>query len=135
MARPVRESIDDRWQVSPRRADGSSARSGAHIGPLQVTPTRVILLIALVGSLAYLAYALVLVRDTSAIPMLSSGAFVLGLVFLALGVAGAVGMNRASRERRDGNALLLGLGGGLSVLIALFCFAGAAVLALVLQRV
>jgi hypothetical protein len=91
-----------------------------------------VLLVALVGSLAYLAFAIT-VRDASQIPMLSSGAAVLGIVFAALAVLGAWATYRASIEGRDGQALALAVMGGVAAIIAFGCFAGAIVLGLVLQ--
>ena len=77
---------DDRMQVSPRNPDGTrrQVRVGPHIGPLRLTPTRVTLGIALFGSAAFLLYAIT-VRDASQIPLLSSGAAVLGMVLGARG--------------------------------------------------
>ena len=90
---------------------------------------RVVLVIALIGSLAYLALALT-VRDTSQIPMLASGAAVLGLVFLGLAVAGAQGTLVAGREGRNRDAMAMALGGGISAMIGFGAIAGAVVLAL-----
>jgi len=50
-----------------------------------ISPGIVILLIALVGSVAYVLFAIT-VRDSSQIPLLASGAVVLGIVFVALAV-------------------------------------------------
>jgi hypothetical protein len=131
MARRSTDTADAGWSASRRLPPEEP--SGPSIGSVRITPIRVFLLLALIGSLAYLAYAVLLVRDTSAIPMLASGAFILGIVFVVLGIAGAMGMNRAGRERRDRDALLLAIGAGIAMVIGLFCFAGGAVLALVLQ--
>ncbi len=94
---------------------------------------RAVLAIALAGSLAYLAYALT-VRDTSQIPMLASGAAVLGIVFVALAVAGAWNTYQAGVEGRSGRAFGLALGGGIAAMIGFVCFAFAIVLALVFQQ-
>jgi len=123
--------MDDRWDDSPRRAAARDA--GPRTGAVRITPIRVVLALALVGALAFIAYSMLLVRDESAIPMLTAGALVLGIVSIAIGIAGAVAMNRASREGRDRNALLLSLFGGFAVVMGLFSFAGALVLALVLS--
>ena len=105
-------------------------RRGLHIGPLAITPTRVTLLIALIGSMAFLAYA-VTVRDTSQIPLLASGSAVLGIVFAALALSGATGAVRAGREGSGGRAFAMALTGGLASVIAFGCFGAAIVLALV----
>jgi hypothetical protein len=133
MARQQPERIDDRWQVSPRTADVSRSRPGPHVGPIRLTPTVVVFLIALVGSLGYLAFALT-VRDPSQIPMLASGAAVLGIVFIALAAAGAVRTYQAGVDGHGGRAFGLAVGGGIAAVIGFVCFAAAIVLALVWQR-
>ena len=127
-----REPVGSRSQVSPRKADGTRrvVRFGPHVGPVQLTPTRVTLFVAIFGSVLFLVYA-VTVRDASQIPMLSSGAAVLGLAFSALALAGAIGTVRASRTWDAGRALLLAIGGGIATLAAAAAFAGAIVLAMV----
>jgi hypothetical protein len=126
----MREPRDDRWQVSPRNPDGTRRRLGPHVGPIRLTPTRVTLFVALVGSGLFLAYSFT-VRDASQIPLLSSGAGVLGIVFSALAVAGVIGTVQAARDRHGGRAMMLALAGGITALIAAFCFASAIILALV----
>jgi hypothetical protein len=85
--------------------------------------------VALLGTALFVLYALT-VRDASAIPMLASGALVLGLVFAALAVAGGVGTYRAASDGRGGTALGQALLGGLAAMIACGCFAMATVLVL-----
>ncbi len=102
---------------------------GRYVGPVRITPTRVFLVVALVGSIAYVGFALT-VRDTSQIPMLSSGAAILGLVFSALAISGGISMWRAGVERRSGASFGMAVMGGVSAMIALGCFAFAIVLAL-----
>jgi hypothetical protein len=82
------------------------------------------------GSLAYLLFAIT-VRDASQIPMLASGAAVLGIVFTALAIGGAVETYRAGTRPDGRRAIVLALAGGLAAIIAAGCFAGAIVLALV----
>jgi len=93
----------------------------------------IVLVIALVGSLAYVAFALT-VRDTTQIPMLVSGAVVLGVVFIGLAVASAVRTYQAGVEGRGGRAFGLALGGGVAAMIGFVCFALAIIGALVYQR-
>ena len=128
MERRARTAVDDRWDEPPRRAP--AARRGVYLGPIRITPVRVVLVIALIGTLAYLAYALT-VRDASQIPMLASGAAVLGLVFLGLAVAGGQGTLVAGRERRNRDAIAMALGGGIAAMIGFGAIAGAVVLAMV----
>jgi uncharacterized membrane protein HdeD (DUF308 family) len=115
--------------VGPRNPDGGHAREGLWLGPLHVTPTRVLVVVALVGSVGYFAYA-VTVREESQIPMLAAGATVLGIVFAALAIAGAISTLRAARADRPGWSVVNAILGGIAGVIAFGCFAGAAVLAL-----
>lgn len=115
----------------PRRADGTRGRVGPHLGPVQITPVRAVLAIALVGSLGYIAYAILRVEDASQIPMVTSGTAILGMVFAALSVGGAIRMWRAWQDGEQGRTILFALLGGITGMIALGCFAGALVLALV----
>jgi hypothetical protein len=126
----ARDRYDARMQVSPRRPDGSRGVRGPHVGSIQVTPIRVMLAIALIGSIGYLLFAIT-VRDASQIPMLASGAFVLGIVFAALAVGGAIETYRAGMGPDGRRAVLLAIGGGIAAIISAGCFAGAMVLALV----
>ncbi len=127
--RPPR--ITDASHVSPRRADGSRGRSGPHLGPVRITPTRTVLAIVFFGSIAYIAWAILRVEDSAQIPMLTSGVAVLGLVFAALSIGGAIRMWRAWQANWQGQTLLFALLGGIAGMLALGCFAGALVLALV----
>jgi hypothetical protein len=133
MERSRQPQLEHRRPVTARPPTGSRPRGdGPRIGPVRITPTRVVLLVALVGSLAYLAFAIT-VRDASQIPMLSSGAAVLGIVFGALAVLGAVSTYRAGVDGRNGQAFTLAVLGGVAAMIAAGCFAAAIVLGLVLQ--
>jgi hypothetical protein len=132
---PYDEPYDDRdglGGVGGLAVSGRSARRrrGAHIGPLSITPTRVTLLLALIGSVGFLGYAIT-VRDPSQIPLLASGAAVLGIVFAALAVGGAVSAVRAGREGSGGRAFAMALAGGVASVIAFGCLGAAIVLALV----
>ena len=94
---------------------------------LVVTPTSVVFVIALIGSIVYLFYAIT-VRDASQIPLLASGAAVLGLVFGAFSILGLVSTWRSSVHGRDGRAFGHALVGGISFLVAAGCFAAAIIL-------
>ncbi len=91
---------------------------------------RVVMVIALVGSLLYLVFAIT-VRDASQIPMLSSGAAVLGIVFAALAVGGLIDCYRAGKANDGRRAMLMAVAGGVSAMISAGAFAAAMVLALV----
>src|SRR5687767_13883561 len=60
------DQFDDRDGLDGLAVSGRSARRRrrAHIGPLSITPTRVTLLLALIGSVGFLGYAIT-VRDPS----------------------------------------------------------------------
>jgi hypothetical protein len=124
---------DDRMHVSPRNRDGLRRRGGPHLGPVRLTPTRVTLVIALIGSVGFLIYAST-VRDTSQIALLAAGAFVLGIVFAALAVAGAISTYRAASWGSGGRAFAMSLLGGIAAVIAFGCFAGALILAFLAPR-
>jgi hypothetical protein len=94
-----------------------------------ISPGFVILAIALIGSVAYVLFAIT-VRDPSQIPLLTSGAVVLGIVFAALAAFCARATWRAGLEARNGRAVGLGIVGGIAAMIAAGCFAGAVILVL-----
>ena len=99
-------------------------------GRRRLTPIRVMVVIALVGSVAFVAYA-VTVRDASQIPLLVAGSVVLGLVFGFLAFAGVFSAYRAAREGRTGTALAAALLGGLAALVSAGAITGATVLTMV----
>lgn len=92
-----------------------------------ISPGVIFLAIALIGSVAYLGYV-VTVRDASQIPLLASGAVVLGISFLALALYTAQAAWRAGMHGRGGRALLLGLVGGGAAIATAGAFAGAIIL-------
>ena len=112
------------YRVQPPEAEAR------HLGPIAITPTGILLVIALIGSVLYLLYAIT-VRDASQIPLLASGAAVLGIVFVAVAVTGLVATWRSSIGGRDGRALAHAVIGGVACLAAAGCFAVAIILGLV----
>jgi hypothetical protein len=118
--------------AAPSRPGARSARRRPIAAARLLTPFRLAVVIALVGSLGYLAFAIT-VRDASQIPMLASGAAVLGLVFVAVALGSAVSAYRAGLQGSGGRALLMAAFGGGAAIAAAGCFAGAVVLALVWQ--
>jgi hypothetical protein len=126
--------MDDRGREPVRRRPAATAPEleTRHIGPVPVTVTGVLIAVALIGSLAYMAFA-VTVRDASQIPLLASGAVVLGLVFAAVAFVGARAAWRSSVRGRDGRAFGHALIGGIASLVAAACFAGAFILATLSQ--
>ena len=113
--------------TSSRQARPEPGRPSS--GTRGISPGLVILAIALVGSVAYVLFAIT-VRDPSQIPLLTSGAVVLGIVFTALAIYGGRATWRAGLAARDGRAIAFGLVGGFAAIIAAGCFAGAIVLVL-----
>jgi hypothetical protein len=126
------EPYDQRYQATPLRGQ-QRRRRGLHVGRLRITATRVTVAIALVGSIAFLLYAIT-VRDPGQIPLLSTGSFVLALVFAGLAVAGAVSTYRAGKYGQGGRAFAMAVLGGIAGVIAFGCFAAAVILALVWVR-
>jgi type III secretory pathway component EscV len=117
----------------PNRAQAavnSRPVEGARLGPIPITVTGVLIAIALVLSLVYLAYA-VSVRDPSQIPLLASGLVVLGLVFIAIAGVGGRAAWRSSVRGSDARAFGHALVGGLASLAAAGCIAGALILIMV----
>jgi hypothetical protein len=126
--------MSDRRRGSVRQGAAVRAREpeGARLGPIPINPTGVLIAVALVGSLLYLAFTIT-VRDASQIPLLASGAVVLGLVFVAIAVVGARATWRSSVGGRDARAFAHALVGGIASLVAAGCFAGAIILFLIRQ--
>jgi hypothetical protein len=108
----------------------SRASEGPRIGPIPISVTGVLLVVALILSLGYILYAIT-VRDASQIPLLASGAVVLGLVFAAIAVVGARAAWRSSVDGRDARAFGHALIGGIAALAAAGSFAAAVILFLV----
>jgi hypothetical protein len=100
------------------------------LGTFRLTPISLVVGIAFVGSAAFISFAILKVRDTSQIPMLSSGFGVLGLAFVAVAVGALIQMWRAAGVRRMGRAMALAILGGLLGLAAIGCFTATVVLAL-----
>jgi hypothetical protein len=88
------------------------------------------LLIALLGGLGFLAYA-VLVRDQLQVPLMASGFAVIGLVFAAMAVLALASVVKAGRAGRDGTAVMTALFGGLIAVAALMALAGAVIMSLI----
>lgn len=122
---------------APTRADGAAPgtvpphrRRGPHIGPVGISPLRVTLVIALLGGLGFLAYA-VLVRDQLQVPLMASGFAVTGLVFAAMAVLALLSVIRSGRDGRDGMAVMTALFGGLIAVASLMALAAAVIMSLI----
>jgi hypothetical protein len=90
----------------------------------------VVVLLAMLGSLAFIAYVVLRVEDNQ-IPLLAVGFVVLGTSFAALALGSLMGMWRAASRARAGRALALAIFGGLAGLAAIGAFTVAALSALV----
>jgi hypothetical protein len=121
----------DEEQPSAASAEPERARgpAGPRLGVPRLTPTRVILAVAILGSAGFVAYAFT-VRDLSQVPLLAAGLGVLGLAFAALAVTGAISTYRAGALGAPGRALGLAVLGGVAAMIAMACFTGAVILAI-----
>jgi hypothetical protein len=121
---------DPYGQATAERAERDQPARGPHLGPIPITVTGVLIVIALVLSLAYVAFA-ISVRDASQIPLLASGLVVLGIVFGAIAAVGARAAWRSSVRGSDARAFGHALVGGLASLVAAGCIALAIILILV----
>ncbi len=93
----------------------------------RVSPGVIFLVVAIVGSIAYMAYT-VTVRDASQIPLLASGAVILAIVFGALAAYSLRAIWRAGDEDRGRRALLIAFVGGGAAMAAAGFVAGAIIL-------
>jgi hypothetical protein len=125
------EPGSDRSAAAPRRSEGPRGRSLARIGRFEVTPIRAVVAIAFIGSSALIAYAVLRVRDSNQIGIVTAGFAVLGLSFVAMAVGALIEMWRAAVWTRNSRAMLLAIAGGLAGLAAIGCFTVTVILALV----
>jgi hypothetical protein len=124
-----RSPVRDQARRSDWDDDGSDEEGrGPRLGPVRITPTRVILAIAVVGSIGFGLYT-VTVRDANQIPLLAAGLTVLGLVFGMLTIAGVIATYRAGSDEQAVRAMFLAIGAGVASIITLGCLAGAVLLA------
>jgi hypothetical protein len=117
-------------RAAPRRRDATGDGIETRLGPIQVTPIRAVIAVAFFGSIAFIAYAIIKVRDVTQIPMLSSGFLVLGVSFAAMALGALIETWHAGSEARTGRAIALAIAGGVAGLAAIGCFAVTVVLAL-----
>lgn len=92
-----------------------------------VSPGVVMLAIALGGSVVFALFTLT-VRDASQIPLLASGAAVLGIAFCAVAAYAARATWYAGIAGRSERAVALALAGGISAIIGAGCLSGAIIL-------
>lgn len=133
---------DDGWSdARPERAADSGSRSApggtatAAAGPTgprrsRLTPFRVTMAIALVGSVILLAYGLI-TRDDNQLRILTAGGYVVGIVLAILALSGAYAAYRRASGGQEARAFGYALLGGLAAVLAALAFAAASILALV----
>ena len=97
---------------------------------LRLTPFRIVLLLAFLGSSAFIVYSILKVRDQNQIPMLSSGFLVLGVAFAAVAIGALIRLWDAASRARMRRALGLALVGGISGMAAIGCRTATVVLAM-----
>jgi hypothetical protein len=112
-----------RRPAAARRTESAPSRTGGS----RISPGIIFLVLAIVGSIAYMAYT-VTVRDTSQIPLLASGAVVLAVVFAALAAYCLRSILRAGKEGGGGRVVLVALVGGGAAMAAAGFAAGAIIL-------
>ena len=123
--------MTDRSGRSASRRPASARPAGSAPSPAggsrRISPGVIFLVVAIVGSIAYMAYS-VTVRDTSQIPLLASGAVVLAVVFAALAAYCLRSILRAGKEGGGGRVVLVALIGGGAAMAAAGFAAGAFIL-------
>jgi hypothetical protein len=98
----------------------------------RISPGAVMLAIALGGSVIFAIFTIT-VRDASQIPLLASGAAVLGIAFCALAAYSARATWHAGIAGRNQRAMLLAVAGGMAAIVGAGCLAGAIILFLLSQ--
>jgi len=116
----------------PVKTGRSSAPETPRAAGRRISPGLLILAVALIGSVAFVAYAIT-VRDVSQIPLFASGAVVLGLVFGALAIYALRATWRAGIAERNGRAMATAMVGGVAAMISAGCFALAIIMFLLRQ--
>ncbi len=116
--------------ATPPPATAPPSGRRPHIWPLRITLPVIVVALAMIGSLAYIGYVVLRVRDNQ-IPLLAYGFVVLGASFAAIAIGSLMGMWRAASRSRAGRAFALAIFGGLAALAAIGSFTVAALSALV----
>ena len=101
-------------------------------GRRRISPGAVMLAIALGGSVLFALFTIT-VRDASQIPLLASGAAVLGIAFVALAAYSARATWHAGIRGRDQRAIVMAVAGGVAAMVGAGCLAGAIILFMLLQ--
>lgn len=113
--------------LEARRAEVAARRSIRTRRRRRLTPFTVLLLLAVVGTAAFLVFA-VTNRDARQVPLIATGFLAMGVVFGLLTIASAVGTYRAGSDGRSLQALLFAVFGGCCAVAASVAFGLAFVL-------
>ncbi len=118
----------DRDIEADRYADNDDPDYEPELRRRRISPVAIFLVIAIVGSIAYMAYV-VTVREATQIPLLASGAVVLAIVFGALAAFCLRTIWQGGMERDSGGRVILAalVGGGAAIAASGFA-AGAIIL-------
>ncbi|TAL12353.1 MAG: hypothetical protein EPO00_01930 [Chloroflexota bacterium] len=125
--------------LQPRRPAGAfrdgahpaGASNRPHVAQFAITPFRVVLVVAFLLALVYIAWAILKVDDSAQIPMVTSGIGALGIVFAATSAGSAVRLWQCWKDGLQSQTVVWAIVGGVAGMIALGCFAGTLVLSLV----
>lgn len=111
---------------------GPTPSQGRRIGPVPLTLPLVLVLLVLVGSLVFIAWVALSVRDDQ-ISLLAVGFVALGASGAAIAVGALLGVWRSASRSESGRATALAIVGGLAGLAAIGSFTIAALLTMVLN--
>jgi hypothetical protein len=111
--------------VPPASPTPAAARPRLHVGPVSLTPVRILVALVLIGALGYILYVVAAIRDQQ-IPLLGAGFAALGVALAAIGIDALTGMWRAAARAEGGRAFALAIVGGLAGLGAIGSFTATA---------
>lgn len=100
-----------------------------------MTPGRLVLVVALIGSAAVVVYGLFLDRIGSTIALTVAGLAVLGITFAIIAIRLGTGSVHTAHEGHGGRSLLKALAGGISAMLASGSLGSAVILGLLARPV
>ncbi len=120
-------------QPTPRPMATAAVRPGRTRPTLRtlITPLRVVVGVALMGSSGAILYGARVARDATQLPILTAGLVVFGLTWVACAAVGCLTVLRAASGDDTRTAFFAALLGGLSALLAAAALGAAAILGLV----
>jgi hypothetical protein len=121
-----RSRLQSQWDEGPPDDAYAPRQEGGGRG--LPSPGVIFLVIAVIGSIVYMAFV-ISVRDSSQIPLMASGAVVLAIAFGALAAYSLRAILQAGLEPgRGGRAMLIAVVGGVAAIVAAGFAAGAIIL-------